>query len=56
MLYIYIYIYTFTTLNRYSEDPRALHTYNNTQVPNDNTHDTPNEGRAILSIGEAGLR
>ena len=36
--------------------PRALHTYNNTQVPNDNTHDTPNEGRAILRNGEAGLR
>ena len=36
--------------------PQALHTYNNTQVPNDNTHDTPNEGRANLRTGEAGLR
>ena len=36
--------------------PRALHTYNNTQVPNDNTHDAPNEGRAILRHGEAGFR
>ena len=35
---------------------RALHSYNNTQVPNDNTHDAPNEGRAILRNGEAGLR
>ena len=36
--------------------PQALHTYNNTQVPNDNTHDAPNEGRAILRHGETGLR
>jgi hypothetical protein len=25
-------------------------------MPNDNTHDMPNEGRAILRNGEAGLR
>jgi hypothetical protein len=36
--------------------PRILHSYNNTQVPNDNTHNTPNERRAILRNGEAGLR
>ena len=36
--------------------PHALHTYNTTLVPNDNTHDMPNEGRAILRHGEAGLR
>jgi hypothetical protein len=29
---------------------------NNTQVPNDNTHDTPYEGRAILRNKETGLR
>jgi hypothetical protein len=39
-----------------SKEPRAVHTYNDTQVPNDNTHDAPNEGRAILRNGEAGLR
>jgi hypothetical protein len=39
-----------------SKKPRALHAYNNTQVPNDNTHDAPNEGRAILRNGEAGFR
>ena len=31
-----------------SKEPCALHTNNNTQVPNENTHDAPNEGRAIL--------
>jgi len=36
-----------------SEGPRALRTYNNTQVPNEITHDAPNEGRAILRNGEA---
>ena len=36
--------------------PCALHSYNNVQVPNDNIHDTSNEGRAILRHGEAGLR
>jgi hypothetical protein len=25
-------------------------------MPNDNTHDTPKEGRAILRNGEVGLR
>jgi hypothetical protein len=43
------------------DTPHALHTYNTTPVPNDNmpddnTHDMPNEGRAILRNGEAGLR
>jgi hypothetical protein len=36
--------------------PQASHTYNNTKMPNYNTHDTPNEGRAILRHGETGLR
>jgi hypothetical protein len=36
--------------------PRALHSYNNTQVPNDNTYDKSNEGRAILRHEETGLR
>ena len=40
--------------------PHTLHNYNTTPVPNDNmpndnTHDTPNEGKAILRNGEAGL-